>query len=308
MSSQKEFAMSSLQFKIFTTVARLPRRFAPVGGPYDLAKDRASNEATLGRFKARVPAGRQSVSVAGLKAEWLLPEGVVAGRTLLYLHGAGFVACSINTHRGLATNIAHTAHARALILEYRLAPEHPYPAAGQDCLSAYRWLLDQGVAPGELIVAGDSSGGCLALSLLVCLRDLGLPQPALGICLSPVTDLSQGGESYARNARSDLMLERGHVAWWFGLYLDGHDPCDPQVSPLYADLHGLPPLLIQVGSAEILLSDSLRLAEQARLSGVQVTLEIQEGGQHVQQLLAGFLPEARQSIAHIGRFVEERMG
>jgi acetyl esterase/lipase len=261
----------------------------------------------LSRFKALVPAERQVVSVAGLQAEWLLPPGALPERTMLYLHGAGFVACSIKTHRSLAVNIAHAAHARALILEYRLAPEHPYPAANQDCLSAYRWLLSEGVPAEQVIVAGDSSGGCLSLSLLLKVRDLGLPLPALGICLSPVTDLAMRGESYANNARSDLMLERAHLAYWFGLYLGDHDPRDPQVSPLYAELHGLPPLFIQAGSAELLLSDSLHFTERARAAGVEVTLEILEGGQHVQQLTASLLPEGRQAISQIGRFVEQQL-
>jgi monoterpene epsilon-lactone hydrolase len=227
---------------------------------------------------------------------------------MLYLHGAGFVSCSINTHRNLTINLAHAAHARALILEYRLAPEHPFPAASQDCLAAYRWLLDQGVQPGQLIVAGDSSGGCLTLLLMLRLRDLGLPLPALGVLLSPVTDLCMGGESFEKNASTDLTLARDHMLYWLGLYLCGHDPRDPLASPFYADLHGLPPLLIQVGDAELLLSDCESFTEKARGAQVDVTLEIIKQGQHVQQFIASLLPEGHQAIARIGQFVNGRLG
>lgn len=300
--------MSSWQSKALTTYFRLSRILSRPPKQFDLAKDRADYESLFRRFKALVPAERQLVTIGALPAEWLNPASADPGRTLLYLHGAGFVACSINTHRNLAINIAHAEHARALIIEYRLAPEHPFPAAFDDCLAAYRWLLSEGVRPEQLIVAGDSSGGCLTLLLLVCLRDLGLPLPAAAVCLSPVTDLTMSGDSYIRNARSDLLVERRHLAYWFRLYLGDHDPRDPQASPLYADLRGLPPLLIQVGDAELLFSDATMFAKRAREAGVDVTLEILERGQHVQQMAASILPEAREAIGHIGQFIEGRSG
>ena len=299
MSSWQAYALTAY-FRLSRLLSRPPRQF-------DLAKDRTEAESFARRFKALSPAERQPTTADGLPAEWLIPAAVAPERTLLYLHGGGFVSGSINSHRNLVINIANAAHTRALIIEYRLAPEHPFPAAPDDCLAAYRWVLSEGVRPEQLIVAGDSSGGCLTLLLLLRLRDLGLPLPATAVCLAPATNLAMTGESYSCNARSDFFLERGHVAYWFRHYLGDHDPCDPQVSPLYADLHGLPPLLIQVGNAELLFSDSTMFVERAREAGVDVTLEILERGQHVEQLAASILPEAREAIAHIGQFVESHL-
>jgi monoterpene epsilon-lactone hydrolase len=299
--------MASWQFNLLTAYLRLLRILSGSPKQFDLAKDRADLE-SFKRFKSKVPAECQPVTAGGLPAEWLIPPGAVSGRTVLYLHGGGFAIGSINTHRSLAINIAHAAHARSLILEYRLAPEHPFPAASEDCLAAYRWLSSEGVRPEQLIVAGDSAGGTLTLLLLLRLRDLGLPLPALGVCLSPATDLTASGDSYRDNAHSDFMLDLRHIMFWFQLYLGDHDRRDPQVSPLYADLHGLPPLLIQVGNSELLFSDSTMFAERAREAGVDVTLEILERGQHVQQIVASVLPEAREAIAHIGQFIERRLG
>jgi acetyl esterase/lipase len=298
--------MSSWQLAAVAAYYRLVRILSRPPLQYDLAKDRAYGE-TLGRFKARVPAERQPVNAGGVPAEWLIPASARPGRTLLYLHGGGYCIGSIDSHRGLATNIAHESRARALVIGYRLAPEFPFPAALDDCLAAYRWLLDRGMRPEQLVVAGDSAGGALAISLLVSARDQGLPLAAAGVCLAPWTDLTLSGDSYASNTQSDLLLDRRHLEQWAKWHLGDHDPLDPLASPLYADLHGLPPLLIQVGSAELLLSDATRFAERARRAGVDVTLEIMAHGQHVQQVAAGFVPEARVAVAHIGQFVDERL-
>ena len=299
--------MSSWQLTAMTAYYRLVRILARPPQQFDLAKDRAYGEA-LGRFKARVPAERQPVNAGGVPAAWLIPAGARPGRTLLYLHGGGYCIGSIHSHRGLATHIAHATHARALIIGYRRAPECPFPAPLDDCLAAYRWLLASGVRPEQLVVAGDSAGGALAISLLLSARDQGIPLAAAGVCLAPWTDLTLSGDSYTSNAQSDLLLDRRHLAQWVNWYLGDHDPRDPLASPLFADLRGLPPLLIQVGSVEMLLSDATRFADRARAAGVDVTLEVMEHGQHVQQLGVGLLPEARAAIAHIGQFVDERLG
>jgi acetyl esterase/lipase len=290
-----------------TAYYRLVRILSRPPQQFDLAKDRAYGEA-LGRFKALVPVERQPVNAGGVPAEWLIHAGARPGRTLLYLHGGGYCIGSIDSHCGLATNIAHAAHARALIIGYRRAPECPFPAPLDDCLAAYRWLLSSGVRPEQLVVAGDSAGGALTISLLLSARDQGIPLAAAGVCLAPWTDLTLSGDSYASNGQSDLLLDRRHLEQWANWYLGDHDPRDPLASPLYADLHDLPPLLIQVGSAEMLLSDAIRFADRARAAGVDVTLEVMEHGQHVQQLGAGLLPETRVAIAHIGQFIHERLG
>ena len=298
--------MASWQLNLATLYFRLSRIFSRPPRQFDVFKDRAGFEKFPGS-KPFVPAEVQTVTAAGLPAEWLTPPGAYPGRTLLYIHGGGFVLGSINTHRNLAINIANVTHARGLIFNYRLAPEHPYPAAPEDCLAVYRWLLSEGVRPEKLIVAGDSAGGTLTLSLLLRLRDLGLPSPAIAVCLAPATDLTLHGDTILTNARTDFVLEPRQAAYWVKLYLGQADPSDPQVSPLYADLHGLPPLLLQVGDVEMLFSDVIRFAERARQAGVDVTLEIMKRGQHVQQVLARLLPEAREAITHIGQFAESKM-
>ncbi len=298
--------MASWQLNFTTAYFRLSRLLSRPPRQFDVLKDRADFEKFTGS-KPFVPAECQPVTAAGLPAEWLTPPGAYPGRTLMYIHGGGYVFGSINTHRNLAINIANVTHARGLSFNYRLAPEHPYPAAPEDCLAVYRWLLSEGVRPEQLIVAGDSAGGSLTLTLLLRLRDLDLPLPAIAVCLAPGPDLSLQRDTILTNARTDLVLEPRHVAYWVKLYLGETDPRDPRVSPIYADLHGLPPLLLQVGDAELLFYDVTRFAERAREAGVDVTLEIMKRGQHVQQTLAGFLPEARQAIAHIGQFTESKM-
>ncbi len=300
--------MLSWQARLLSAYFRFSRFVTPPPKQFDYVKERAYAEALCRWFKPLVRFERQPLTIGTIPAEWLTPSGVQQGRTLLYIHGGGFVAYSINTHRSLATNIAHAGHARALIIEYGLAPEHPFPAGLQDCLASYRWLLDNGIQPQHLVVAGDSAGGNLTLALLVRLRDLGLPLPAAAVCLAPATDLTLSGESFTRNARADFLIDQREIEYWLALYLCGHDPCDPLASPLYADLHGLPPLLLQVGDAEMLFSDSTRFAEKARLAGVDVTLEVMPQGQHVQQMAANLLPEARQAIQHIGQFIDSRLG
>lgn len=206
-------------------------------------------------------------------------------------------------HRALAANIAYASRARALTIDYRLAPEHPYPAALTDAFSAYQWLLESGIRPEQLVVTGDSAGGGLTIALLVALRERGIPMPAAAVVLSPWTDLTDSGESWQENAKADYMINGPKLKEAARLYLKDVSPRTPLASPVYANLHGLPPLLIQVGSEEVLLSDSMRLAENARLSGVDVTLDVWEGMQHVWQFAASLVPEARQAIEKIGEFV-----
>jgi monoterpene epsilon-lactone hydrolase len=298
--------MSSWQMKAMTAYFRLRRDLSGPPRQLDLLKDRADVEG-LARFKALARAERRPVDTGGVAAEWLVPASARPGRTLLYLHGGGFCIGSVNSHRGLATSVAHAAHARVLLIDYRLAPEHPFPAGLEDCVAAYRWLLAGGIRPEQLAVVGDSAGGALTLSLLLAARDRGIPLPAAAVCLSPATDLTLSGESHTGNARSDIFLDGRHVEQWFAWYLDGHDPRDPLVSAVYADLRGLPPLLIQVGSAEIFLSDAIRFADRARAAGVSVTLEVLEHGQHIQHVAASLLPEGREAVTHIGEFIDQRL-
>jgi acetyl esterase/lipase len=245
------------------------------------------------------------VMAGGVPAEWLEPAGADPGQVMLYLHGGGYVIGSCNTHRAMVARLAQAGGLRALLLEYRLAPEHPFPAALEDAAAAYRWLLEQGIASQQIVIAGDSAGGGLTLATLLALRDAGDPLPAAAVCLSPLTDLACTGESIQTRAKADPWLTPA-TALLARYYQGDHDPRSPLLSPLYGDLRGLPPLLIHVGSDEILLSDSTRLAERAQAAEVEVTLEIWPDMWHVWHIFTPYLPEAQRAIAAIGAFVRSR--
>ena len=248
------------------------------------------------------------VSAGGVKAEWISAPGAVPGRAVLYLHGGGYVVGSIKTHRDLMGRVARAAKARVLGLDYRLAPEHPFPAAVDDSVAAYRWMLQQDLSPSRIAVAGDSAGGGLVVATLVAIRDAKLPMPAAGVCLSPWVDLEGIGESMKTRAHADPVVQREGLTQMAAAYLGGKDARTPLAAPLYADLKGLPPLLIQVGDAETLLDDSNRLAQRARAAGVEVKLEVWPEMIHVFQLFAGFLPEGQQAVDGIGQYLGQQLG
>jgi epsilon-lactone hydrolase len=245
----------------------------------------------------------EQIDMGGVPSERLsLPSS--GTRTLLYLHGGGYCVGSPRTHRGLAAHIARAAGATTYVPDYRLAPEHPHPAALDDALAAYRWLLAQGVNPVQIILGGDSAGGGLALATAVALRDAQLPLPGALVLISPWTDLTLSGDSARSHARRDPMLSHAIGALWARLYLDSYPPDHPACSPLFANLAGLPPMLIQVGSEEILLSDSQRLEQRARTVGAAARLSLYEGMWHDFQAHAGLLRESDRAIAEIGDFVK----
>ncbi len=248
------------------------------------------------------------VSAGGLPCEWLDAGQAASNGVILYFHGGGYVIGSIKTHRDLAARISAAAGCRLLNVDYRLAPEHPFPAALEDAVQAYRWLLSSHWRSESIFVAGDSAGGGLALALLLQLRDLSLPAPAGGILLSPWTDLTLSGASHQFNRKSDIMLRHFDPEEKAALYAGEYDLKNPFISPLFADHTNLPPLLIQVGADEILRDDSTRLAERVAAAGGEVRLEVWENMIHVFQAQAAFLPEARQAIEHIGDFVRESQG
>lgn len=248
----------------------------------------------------------EKVRAGSVPCEWVDTPGIDPQRVVIYLHGGGYMIGSPNSHRDLAQRLSRAARARVLVVDYRLAPEHPYPAAVEDALAAYRWLLGAGFRPERTAIAGDSAGGGLTVALLVAIRDAKLALPAAGVCLSPWTDMEASGESYQTRAALDPMLKRGEILRFAQAYLDGQDPRLPLASPVYADLSGLPPLLIHVGTAEVLYDDSTRLAERARQAGVDVTLEPWEDMIHVWHAFAPILPEGQQAIERIGEFVRQK--
>ena len=229
-------------------------------------------------------------------------------RLIIYFHGGAFATCSPTTHQDLISRLSRASGAAALGVDYRLAPEHLFPAAVEDSISVYDWALGHGFEPSNIVLAGDSSGGGLALSVMLAARDNGVPLPAAGVCLSPWVDLECDGESMAANDHLDDFIKYGGLSARAEAYLGGADPRHPWASALYADLRGLPQLLIHVGSAETLLDDSTRLAELAREAGVDVTLKIWQDMVHVWQVFAAILPEGQQSIEEIGGFIRQRLG
>jgi epsilon-lactone hydrolase len=248
------------------------------------------------------------VTAGGVPAHWLAAPGTDPGRVLLFLHGGGFELGSVRSDGELAARLGRASGMRVLFPEYRLAPEHPFPAAIDDVLAAWRWLRDgQDLNAASLAVAGDSAGGGLATALLVATRDAGQALPAAAVLMSPTVDLTSSGASMTERADQDPISTPAMLAQFAADYLAGADPKTPLASPLFAALAGLPPLLIQVGTADLLLSDSERLAAAAAQAGVDVTLEIGEGLPHVYPLLLG-TPEAAQATEQAGKFLRARVG
>ena len=263
---------------------------------------RASHEALMAPYPPEYDIASLPVDASGVSAEWITALNARADRIVVYLHGGGFVMASVDTHRGLMGRISRSAGASVLGINYRLAPEFPFPAALEDATAAYRWLIANDAKASDVVVVGDSAGGGLSLSTLVALRDATDPLPAGVVCLSPWVDMEATGDSMTTKATIDPVNQREGLLNNAKLYLgDGWS----LVSPLYADLTGLPPLLIQVGESEVLLDDSKRLAERARRYGVNVNLEVWPEMIHVWQLFAAVLPEARGAIEHIGAFIRK---
>ncbi|MBD2769988.1 alpha/beta hydrolase [Hymenobacter sp. BT664] len=241
-----------------------------------------------------------------LEAEWLRPRGAHPSRVLLYLHGGGYVLGSLNTHRSLVGRLAQRAGLNVLTINYRKAPDHPFPAALDDAKRAYRWLVRHGHQPPDIVVAGDSAGGGLALALLLTLRDAGQAMPAAGVGLSPWTDLNLPITALRRVAREEgLLLEALQMRTWGPLYAHKTALTHPLLSPAQADLHGLPPLLIQISTAEVLYDDVVKFVDKARVAGVAVTLQPFEGLVHWWHLFWRIVPEARQALDQIADFLEK---
>lgn len=259
------------------------------------------------KFPAPPDAVVEKVTIGEAAGEWVSAPGVEKSRVVLHLHGGGYVlGDGLGTHRNFAYNLSRAADARVLLLDYRLAPEHPFPAAVEDAVAAYRWLLETGVSPARIVVSGDSAGGGLTVSTMVVLRDDGDALPAGGVCISPWTDMEASGETMRSKLEEDPMITPTVISWFADLYLAGADPKMPLAAPIHADLSGLPPLLIQVGTAECLLDDARRLAARAKAAGVEVSLEEAEKMVHVWHLFAPILSEARDAITRAGAFVRER--
>ena len=283
-------------------------RSGPNFAELTIEEQRVAMDAVAAQFKVAEDVRYEPVDAGGVPGEWIAAPGAEPERVIYYLHGGGYVMGSISTHRELISRLSRAARARALAIDYRLAPEHPFPAAVEDATTAYRWLLSTGVDAAQTVIAGDSAGGGLTVATLVALRDAGEPLPAAAVCLSPWVDLEGLGESMTTKAAVDPMVSRDGLDKIARAYLGDADPRTPLAAPLHADLTGLPPLLIHVGTAETLLDDAIRLAERAKSAGVKVVLEPWDDMIHVWQLFASMLPEGQQAIDRIGEFIRERTG
>jgi monoterpene epsilon-lactone hydrolase len=291
--------------ELSTVISMLQER--PVIANPTVEEMRAGLEVLCTVFPVSSDVALEPVDAGGVPAEWVTAPGATPERIILYLHGGGYVVGSIRSHCELASRLSKAAAARVLLIGYRLAPEHPHPAAVEDATAAYRWLLSQGISTNRIVVAGDSAGGGLAIAALVALHESGEPLPAAGVCLSPWVDLEGMGDSMTSKAAVDPIIQTDGLKRMAAMYLGGRDPRTPLAAPLYAELSGLPPLLIQVGSAEMLLDDATRLAERARKAGVDVTLEVWDDMIHVWHVFATLLPEARQAIDAVGGFIQARV-
>jgi acetyl esterase/lipase len=270
--------------------------------------DRLSYERIMSTLPLDDDIETERVGVNGIPAEWISAPESQENRVILYLHGGGYLFGSARTHRVMLAHMARAAKARVLALDYRLAPEIPFPAPVEDSVSAYRWLLSQGISAKKMVIGGDSAGGGLAVAALVALRSVGEPMPAAGVCISAWTDMESTGQSHTTNAESDPSVSKERLLKIAKVYLNGKEPTAPLASPIHADLTGLPPLLLQVGSIEVLLDDSTLLKSRAKAAGVSVDMEVWDDMPHVWHHYAPILPEARKAIGRIGEFVLEHTG
>ena len=269
---------------------------------------RRSFEQMVDGFTIDVPARYSRMNAGGVTAEWVTAESASDSRVVLYLHGGGYIIGSPRTHRPLMAELSQASKGRVLGLDYRLAPEHPFPAPVEDSVASYRWLLNEGYDPARIAVAGDSAGGGLTVAMMVQARYLGLPMPGAAVCISPWVDMEGLGESMETRAAADPMVGKENLMISAKTYLGGSNPRAPLAAPLYADLRGLPPMLIQVGDAEVLLDDSTRLAGIAREAGVEVEMDVWDDMIHVWHLFAPILPEGKQAISQAGEFIKKHTG
>jgi acetyl esterase/lipase len=299
--------MPSLQSRILAFVIRRQNLFG--GTSVDPLRLRAIVERQGATARPRKGVRVESVDAGGVPAEWLIPPGAPEDRALLYFHGGAWFMGSARTHRGLVSRLAFAAGVRALSIDYRLAPEHPFPAGLEDCLAAYDWLQRIGIQSRRIAVAGDSAGGNLALAMLIALRDAGKPLPAAAAALSAPTDLAATGELPRTRARLDPFFHSAAgLAAVLKIYCGDRDPREKLISPLYDDLHGLPPLLLHVGDHEALRDDSVRFGEKAAAAGVNARTVVWPGMFHVFQMFDPLLPEAGQANGQIGAFIRARLG
>lgn len=247
------------------------------------------------------------VSVDGIPSFWIDSDAAGPDRTILFFHSGGYVMGSHRGYVGMVSRLGKAGLARVLFPEYRLAPEHPYPAAPDDAFAAYRWLLDKGTDPSTIAIVGDSAGGALVLVTLLKAREAKLSMPACAVMFSPFGDLTASGETLAEKASVDLVVSKALMDNIVPVYIGNNDPTKPDISPIYADMTGFPPLLFHVGSYETLLDDTFRLARRAAIADVEVSVKVWPKLQHLSQLYAAILDEGQQSVSEAGAFMDQHL-
>jgi len=306
--------MASLQSQLFYIAIKYRHLFQLKLKPEvwdwntSIAAFREMAENTNAKLADKMPDGVEVIpfTIGDMKAEWLIPDCAGREKVIMYCIGGGYVSGSCNDHRQMVAKVAKTTGVTILIFEHRNAPEEPYPAALDDSLTTYRWLLEQGVSPNNILIMGESAGGGLCLASLLAIRDQGLPLPKAAVALSPWTDLKLTGDSY-RTKKNVCISPEGMNVVCSKYYYGDHDPEDPYISPLYGDLPGLPPIFIIVGTYETMLDDSTRFADKAQKAGVDVTLRVGEKMVHCYPLLAPMFPEATQAMDEISAFIRGQL-
>ncbi len=273
---------------------------------FSVAGFRAEVDRATARMKMPGGVRTEKLSVKDMAAEWIIPERHTEGKVLLYVHGGGFISGSCQTHRMHVAKIASGCQLKSLLFDYRLAPEHPFPAALDDCVSAYKWLLDNGCQALDIVVGGESAGGTLTLSLLLALKERNIEMPKAAFTISPLTDLRCLADSFKYNAGKDI-APLGSWDSWTKMYIAGNDPARPPLSPQMGDFSGFPPILVCVGTHEIHLDDCLNFTEKAKKQGVEVVLSKWDKMVHAFPLLAPLFPEAKNALAEICEFVKNQV-
>jgi len=289
-------------------ISEMVRQNSKVVAKQRVEESRAGFEQFAAMFQVAKDVKIDNVDVNGVSAVWISTPEAVEENVVLYFHGGGYVFGSINTHKEFMSRISRVSNSRVLLIDYRRAPENPFPAALEDAITAYKWLIDsEGIKPENLIIGGESAGGGLTLATLLKLRDTGIPLPAAALVLSPWADLDMTGETIRTKARVDPLANPSDLFFLASLYVGEDDPKNPYISPLYGDLKGLSPMIIQVGSSEILLSDAERIAERAKAADVDVILDIWEDMIHMFQMFALWSPEGQKATEKLGKFIQKHL-
>lgn len=249
----------------------------------------------------------ENINIGGIDAAWIRPSGADKTKVLLHLHGGGYVTGSIASYLRMCILMAQTLKVSVLLPAYRLTPEHPFPAALDDTLKIYRWILTQGHRSKDIIISGDSAGGGLCIASVLALRELGDALPTAVVCMSPWVDLTLQGRTHITNSKTEAMLNADSLREWAQAYTSQENFCNPLVSPIFSDFHNFPPLLIQVSSDEVLLDDAIALAEKAKAAGVDVSLKIWDGLWHVWQVVGDAIPESKMAFDEIEAFIRPRI-